>query len=82
MHTCDLKSQLTSCFREKWAVIVLFLLVVVDISTSVMSCIETDFDELEAKFEKFLSNPRRRPVLSQERACRVWSFKTFDEFSD
>ena len=69
-------------FRKKWAAIILFLLVVFDISTLVMSCIEIDFYQLQAKFEKILSHPWQRPVLSQERACRVWSFKTFDEFSD
>ena len=30
-------------FRKKWAAIILFLLVVFDISTLVMSCIEIDF---------------------------------------
>ena len=44
-------------FRKKWAAIILFLLVVFDISTLVMSCIEIDFYQLQAKFEKILSHP-------------------------
>ena len=66
MHTVNFPN-----LHEIWAVIIVFLLVVFDISILVMNCIEIDSVSFSSRGNvtlKTLSHPRQRPLLTQERA--------------